>query len=120
MVAHNPPVIMVAFTHPKPDVLKETCSNILETKEFTTNIISEPFVDAANYTSIDAPTDVSEWPLSGLTPVASELVKAPRVGESAFSMECKLGTSALLTSRGCTHCLVTHSKPPVIQNTSTT
>lgn len=95
MANHDPPVVVVSFTHPAPKdgqpVLKETCQNILDTKEFVANIISESFVEAANYTSIDAPAEVSEWALSGLTPVASKLVKAPRVGESAFAMECELG-----------------------------
>jgi flavin reductase (DIM6/NTAB) family NADH-FMN oxidoreductase RutF len=61
------------------------------------NRISEPFVEAANYTSIDAPKGVSEWPLSGLTPVDSKTIKPPRVGESGFSMECVLGAFALPT-----------------------
>ncbi|GAA5917202.1 hypothetical protein JCM6882_002253 [Rhodosporidiobolus microsporus] len=90
MVCHNPPMVMVSFTHPNGDELKGSCENILETKEFSANIISEPFIEAANYTSIDAPKGVSEWPLSGLTPVESETIKSPRVGESAFSMECVL------------------------------
>jgi flavin reductase (DIM6/NTAB) family NADH-FMN oxidoreductase RutF len=54
------------------------------------SIISEAFVEAANYTSIDAPPGVSEWDLSGLTREPSQLVKPPRVKESAFSMECVL------------------------------
>lgn len=60
---------------------------------FTVNIISEPFIEAANYTSIDAPPNVDEWKLSGLTPVASSYWGKdgpPRVGESAYSMECEL------------------------------
>lgn len=60
------------------------------TFRFVVNIISEAFVEAANYTSIDAPHEVSEWELSGLTREASTLVKPPRVKESAFSMECVL------------------------------
>jgi flavin reductase (DIM6/NTAB) family NADH-FMN oxidoreductase RutF len=54
------------------------------------NIISEAFIEAANYTSIDAPADVSEWDLAGLTREPSQVVKPPRVKESAFSMECVL------------------------------
>ncbi|POY71264.1 hypothetical protein BMF94_5576 [Rhodotorula taiwanensis] len=90
MVSHDPPCVMAAFTHPSADELKGTCENILDTKEFVANLISEPFVEAANYTSIDAPKGVSEWPLCGLTPVDSKTIKPPRVGESAFSMECVL------------------------------
>ncbi|KAK4055322.1 hypothetical protein OIV83_000605 [Microbotryomycetes sp. JL201] len=90
-VSHDPPMVMVSFAHPSGgETLKGTALNILDTQEFTANIISEPFVEAANYTSVDAPHGVSEWGASGLTPVPSKLVKAPRVGESAFSMECKL------------------------------
>ncbi|GAA6006507.1 hypothetical protein JCM10207_004956 [Rhodosporidiobolus poonsookiae] len=90
IACHDPPIVMISFTHPNGKELKGTCENILDTKEFSANIISEPFVEAANYTSIDAPKGVSEWPLSGLTPVPSETIKSPRVGESAFSMECVL------------------------------
>ncbi len=100
MANHDPPVVVVSFTHPPPkdgqSSLKETCQNILDTKQFVANLISESFVEAANYTSVDAPKDVSEWALSGLTPVPSKLVKAPRVGESAFAMECDLGGCQIL------------------------
>jgi hypothetical protein len=29
--------------------------------------MSEPFIEAANITSVDAPADVDEWDISGLT-----------------------------------------------------
>lgn len=45
---------------------------------------------ARSFASIDAPPGVSEWDLTGLTPVPSDLMKAPRVGESAFAMECTM------------------------------
>ncbi|TFY59011.1 hypothetical protein EVJ58_g6048 [Rhodofomes roseus] len=73
-----------------PQRLKDTAGNIKATKAFTVNIISEPFVEAANVTSVDAPEGVSEWPISGLTKEKSIHVKPPRVKESAFSMECEL------------------------------
>ncbi|EIN11791.1 flavo protein oxygenase [Punctularia strigosozonata HHB-11173 SS5] len=86
MVAHNPPLCSISFTAGH----KDTRENIRETREFTVNIISEPFVEAANFTSIDAPEDVDEWVLSGLTPEPSIHVKTPRVKESAVSLECEL------------------------------
>lgn len=98
MVAHDPPTVMVSFTHPSPDELKGTCENILATKEFTTNIISEHFLEAANYTSIDAPKGQSEWPLSGLTQAESKTIKVPRVKESNFAMECTLMHSYDITN----------------------
>jgi flavin reductase (DIM6/NTAB) family NADH-FMN oxidoreductase RutF len=67
--------------------------------EFVVSIISEPFLEAANYTSIDAPSEVSEWDLTGLTPAPSVTVTPPGVAESAFRMECVLGETFFGTSR---------------------
>ncbi|KZT00190.1 uncharacterized protein LAESUDRAFT_666698 [Laetiporus sulphureus 93-53] len=89
MVTQNPPLVFISCTN-GPKRVKDTTSNIKSTKGFTVNLISEPWVEAANACSIDAPSGVSEWPLSGLTKEPSIHVKAPRVKESAFSMECEL------------------------------
>ncbi|KAL7418261.1 hypothetical protein Q5752_007127 [Cryptotrichosporon argae] len=83
MVSHNPPTIMISIQSnlKEEDGLKGKTSSA---------IISEPFLEAANYTSIDSPSNVDEWVLSGLTKRASETVRPPHVAESAFSMECSL------------------------------
>ncbi|KAK1927731.1 hypothetical protein DB88DRAFT_45866 [Papiliotrema laurentii] len=93
MVSHDPPTIVVSVqggSKKHADGFKDTNHNVKETKEFCVSIISEPFLEAANYTSIDAPNDISEWKLSGLTQRPSETVKPAHVAESAFSMECSL------------------------------
>jgi flavin reductase (DIM6/NTAB) family NADH-FMN oxidoreductase RutF len=74
------------------DTPKDTLVQLLETGECTINIISEWFVEAANYTSINAPPGVSEWEMSGLTKGETVVVKAPRVKESVFAIEAKLIT----------------------------
>ncbi|CAE6420586.1 unnamed protein product [Rhizoctonia solani] len=89
MVSHNPPLISVSFTH-GPTRQKDSSINIRETKQFTVNIISEPWVEGANWTSTDAPYETEEWVGSGLTKAESTFVKPARVKESAFSMECEL------------------------------
>jgi flavin reductase (DIM6/NTAB) family NADH-FMN oxidoreductase RutF len=65
-VAYNPPIISVSFRL-FPSQPKDTRDNILATKQFVVNLISEPFIEAANETSVVAPADVSEWDISGLT-----------------------------------------------------
>lgn len=89
IVSSDPPIFVIGIVTQNGE-LKDTAKNILETEELTINIISDWFIDAANYTSIDAPNDIDEWKLSGLTPAASEIVKAEHVAESAFSIEAKL------------------------------
>ncbi len=87
----NPPI--VAFCpmvrggdRPK----KDTLLNIEATGEFVVNICSEDFAAQMNATAGEYPPDVDEFKLSGLTPIPSDVVKAPRVKESRVTMECKL------------------------------
>lgn len=89
VVNHDPPIFTLGFSGGKGSP-KDTCKNILETGELTINIISEWFVEAANFCSTNAPYGVDEWKLSGLTPLASDKVKPEHVAESAFSVEAKL------------------------------
>ncbi|KAH9034828.1 hypothetical protein EDB85DRAFT_1863484, partial [Lactarius pseudohatsudake] len=89
LVAYNPPIISVSFRL-SPRQPKNTRDNILATKEFVVNLISEPFVEAANEASVEAPADISEWDVSGLTQIPSVHVKPARVKESAVSLECEL------------------------------
>lgn len=69
-VAHNPPLLSISFSF-SPRRPKDTKENILATKEFTVSIISEPFIEAANITSVEAPANVDEWDISGLTKASS-------------------------------------------------
>ncbi|KAL0487287.1 flavoprotein oxygenase [Acrasis kona] len=90
VVNHDPPTIMISISNKNKDTPKDTTRNIREKKGFTVNLISEWFVEAANACSVDAPPNVSEWDISGLTPKESVDVEAAWVAESAFSMECTL------------------------------
>jgi len=90
LVSSDPPVISVSCTNYGPTRRKDSAQNICDTKGFTVNIISEPWIEQANACSVDCPPDVSEWEISGLTKEPSLSVKAARVRESAFSMECEL------------------------------
>lgn len=58
--------------------------------EFVVAIMSDWFVESANYTCGSFPPDVDEMAAAGLTPVSSVHVAPPRVQESAISMECKV------------------------------
>ena len=110
MVTASPPTVSISCSN-GPERVKDTTNNIRSGNGFTVNIISEPFVEQANVCSIDAPSTIGEWAVSGLTKEPSVcllyidgdrvwvstlftllqlLVKAARVKESAFSMECEV------------------------------
>ncbi|MEM7131134.1 MAG: flavin reductase family protein [Chloroflexota bacterium] len=69
---------------------KDTVSNILETGEFVVNLVTEPTAEAMNVTATETTPEVDEFRLANLTPLPSEVVKAPRVGESTVNFECKM------------------------------
>ena len=90
-VCSNPPTVMFAPGRRAYDGLtKDTLNNIRETKEFTINIVSEEIGEQMVACATDYPPNIDEFEISGLTPVPSEKVKAPRVAESKVSFECKL------------------------------
>jgi flavin reductase (DIM6/NTAB) family NADH-FMN oxidoreductase RutF len=69
---------------------KDTLRNIIATREFVVNVVSEEFAAQMNACSAELPPEVDEFVVSGLTPVASDVVRPPRVGESHVQMECRL------------------------------
>ncbi len=69
---------------------KDSVSLIAETGEFVANLVSRPLAEKMNVTAIDAPRGVSEFEQAGLTPVASRLVRPPRVGEALAALECRV------------------------------
>ena len=68
---------------------KDTLRNIEETGEFTCSLSTYELRDQMNVTSAPFPAGVDEYPMAGLTAIASSLVKPPRVKESPASFECK-------------------------------
>ncbi len=87
----NPPVVVFCpMLRPVPPMAKDTLRNVIATREFVVNIVSEEFVGGMNATAAQVGPEVDEFELSGLTPIASELVKPPRVAESHVHMECRL------------------------------
>jgi flavin reductase (DIM6/NTAB) family NADH-FMN oxidoreductase RutF len=71
-------------------VPKDTAANILETGELVVNVVTEPIAEPMNSTAAEFPHGMSEFDIAGLTPVASERVKPPRVAESPVNLECRL------------------------------
>ncbi len=86
----NPPVICFAPIVRRDGSKKDTLRNVEATGEFVVNVVSEEFVAQMNVASGEYAPEVDEFVLSGLTPVASEVVKAPRLKESHVNMECRL------------------------------
>jgi flavin reductase (DIM6/NTAB) family NADH-FMN oxidoreductase RutF len=105
-VGSNPPTVLFcpvvrsrsAAADAQPDLRKDTLRNVEETGEFVVNVVSEAIAAAANATAAEVPPEVDEFVLSGLTPLASQVVRPARVAESPAQMECRL-LQVIYTSR---------------------
>jgi flavin reductase (DIM6/NTAB) family NADH-FMN oxidoreductase RutF len=90
-ISANPPVICFSpMIRGSDGTRKDTLRNVEATEEFVVNVVSEEFAEKMNICSVEFPPEVDEFEMSGLTPVASDLVKPARVRESHISMECRL------------------------------
>ena len=81
-----------AFNYVPPIIgfgYKDTLRNIEETGEFVWNLTTRALAEAMNQSCIAAEPGVSEFDLTGLTPLASTLVAPPRVAESPVTFECR-------------------------------
>ncbi|MDQ2823670.1 MAG: flavin reductase family protein [Pseudomonadota bacterium] len=81
---YTPPIIGFASIG-----YKDTVRNIEQTREFVWNLVTRPLAEAMNATCAPVAPGVNEFDLGGLTQVASNLVKPPRVGESQVAFECR-------------------------------
>jgi len=88
-----PPIIGFASTGPK-----DTLRNVQATGEFTWNLVTRDLAAAMNATSAMVEPGVSEFDLTALTRLASTLITAPRVAESAVSFECRVSQIVQLQS----------------------
>ncbi|TLZ93886.1 MAG: flavin reductase family protein [Methanobacteriota archaeon] len=69
---------------------KDTARNILDTREFVVNLVTEEIAEKMNLASGDYAPEVSEFDEAGLTRATSEVVRAPRIAESPVNFECRL------------------------------
>jgi len=69
---------------------KDSVRNVEATGEFGWNLATLPLAEAMNASCAAVGPEVDEFELGGLTPAPSRHIRAPRVGESPVSFECKL------------------------------
>ena len=69
---------------------KDTLRNVEATGDFVYHIADESLGERLNRTAADFPPDESEFTWAGLTPVPSDLVRAPRVAEAPVAFEARL------------------------------
>ena len=87
----NPPTVAFSpSTRGRDGTKKDTYFNLMATKECVIQSVTHAMVQQISLASAEYASEVNEFEKSGLTPVASDIVKPPRVQESPFQMECRM------------------------------
>ncbi len=97
----NPPIL--AFSparRVRNNTTKDTLHNAQKTGEVVINVVNYNIVQQMSLSSTEYPTEVNEFQKSGLTPIASDLVKPFRVKESPVQFECKVNDIIALGENG--------------------
>ena len=97
----NPPILVFSpARRVRDNTTKHTLENILINKEVVINIVNYDMVQQMSLSSTEYPAGVNEFLKSGLTEVASDIVKPPRVKEAPVQFECKVNDVIALGNQG--------------------
>jgi flavin reductase (DIM6/NTAB) family NADH-FMN oxidoreductase RutF len=89
LFSSNPPICVFSPSRRvRGNTTKHTLENILEVPECVINIVNYDMVQQASLASVEYPKGINEFIKSGFTPLASEMVRPPRVAESPVQFEC--------------------------------
>ena len=97
----NPPILIFSpARRVKNNTTKHTLENVKATKEVVINIVNFPIVEQMSLSSTEYDKGVDEFKKSGLTPIASNKIKPPRVLESPVAFECVVDDIIALGNEG--------------------
>ncbi|MFZ4679799.1 MAG: flavin reductase family protein [Flavobacterium sp.] len=88
-VGDDPPHVMFSVGRGN-DINKDTLNNVLDTKQFVVNMVTEALAEKMNLTAQSVPSHVDEFALAHIDSIQSIKVKPLRVKESPITFECEL------------------------------
>ena len=97
----NPPIMIFSpARRGRDNTTKHTYENVLQVKQVVINIVNYDIVQQMSLSSTEYGKGVNEFEKAGLTPLASQTIKPPRVAESPVQFECKVNEVVSLGTEG--------------------
>lgn len=97
----NPPIMIFSpARRGRDNTTKHTYENVLQVKEVVINIVNYDIVQQMSLSSTEYGKGVNEFEKAGLTPLASQTIKPPRVAESPVQFECRVNEVVSLGTQG--------------------
>lgn len=89
-IGSQPPLVVLGIGNESAGRPKHTGRNIMATKEFVVNLVTEELMAAMNITAADFPEGHNEMEAAGLAAAPSLAVQVPRVALAKAALECVL------------------------------
>lgn len=87
----NPPLLIFSpARRVRDNTIKHTLENVYQIDEVVINIVNYSMVEQMSLASCEYERGVNEFEKAGFTPIASQMVRPPRVAESPAAFECKV------------------------------
>ena len=97
----NPPIMIFSpARRGRDNTTKHTYENVLQVKQVVINIVNYDIVQQMSLSSTEYGKGVNEFEKAGLTPLASQTIKPPRVAESPVQFECRVNEVISLGTEG--------------------
>lgn len=97
----NPPIMIFSPARSgRTNTTKDTYENVKEVAECVINVVNYTIVEQMSLSSSPYQKGINEFEKSGLTPIASDIVKPFRVKESPVQFECKVNEVVELGTEG--------------------
>jgi flavin reductase (DIM6/NTAB) family NADH-FMN oxidoreductase RutF len=97
----NPPILIFSPARSgRSNTLKDTYYNVKEIPEVVINVVNFEIAESVSLASSPYARGISEFEKSGLTPIASHLIRPFRVQESPVQFECRVNQVIELGTEG--------------------
>ena len=97
----NPPIMIFSpARRGRDNTTKHTYENVLQVKQVVINIVNYDIVQQMSLSSTEYGKGINEFEKAGLTPLASQTIKPPRVAESPVQFECRVNEVVSLGTEG--------------------
>lgn len=93
VASRQPPTLSISIgqgAEARKGTVKDTLTNIRDTKEFVINVVPESLASMMFESSKHVDSKINEFEIAGVTPEPSETIGVPSVQESPIAFECKL------------------------------
>ncbi|WP_059104486.1 flavin reductase family protein [Shouchella shacheensis] len=93
VASRKPPTLLISIgpgVNEREGTIKDTLTNIRETREYVINIVPEQLGQNMHHSSASVKPDMNEFTLAGVTPQASQTIHVPAVREAPIAFEIRL------------------------------